>query len=181
MGLQRALFFVRLLICALASLVLLTSCSKQQVGGGLIEAAMLADPADAHSCLHGENDRSAGNNEGTCWALVHSRYAQHFCKQALEAEVPKPFRWEEQPVDDPFFKTLFKAVPGSDLVIREGIPAFHSYSWSGPELGHMTFFGTYDLQSRTGINEWTPWAYSCVYDTFRYQVLGVEMGPVPDQ
>ena len=181
MGLRQTLLFFLLPVCALASLVLLTSCSTQQVGGGLLEAAILADPDDAHGCLHGENDKSAGNHEGTCWVLVHWRYAQHFCRLALEAEVPKPFRWEEQPVDDPLFKTLFEAVPGSDLVIREGTPAFHSYIWSGPELGHMTFFGAYDLQSRTGINTWTPWEYTCAYDTFRYQVVDVWVGPVPDQ
>ena len=98
---------------ALLATVVLVGCNQQQVTGGVLEAAMLAAPDDAHNCLHGVLDASNGDAEGTCWALIHLRYAQHFCKQALEAEVPKPSRWEEQSVRDPVLKTLIRSVPGN--------------------------------------------------------------------
>ena len=131
MGLQRALLFVRLLICLATGSLALTACTQEQAAGGILEAVMLADPDDAHNCLQGVIDASNGEAEGTCWVLIHSRYAQHFCKQALEAEVPKPFRWEEQPVSDPVLTTLIKSVPGSGRVLRPNIDFSHFHPCVG--------------------------------------------------
>ena len=165
------------LICLVAAISLaLTACTHEQVASGMIEAATVGNPQATHDCLHQDDSNSS------CWALLHWSNAQHFCRSALEAAAPKPLRWEDVPLSDDWLKTLAESVPGADLVLRgKGSPAFYEAYWSDRPMGQMGFRGAYDLQSRTGIDTWTPWAYTCVYDTFRYEVVNVSVEPLPDQ
>ena len=173
MGLQRALLIFLLLICLAAGSLALTACTQEQVATVPLRAVLL-DPVTAHECLHGDDDR--------CWVWAHWNHAQYFCKPALEAAAPRPNRWEEQPLEGGWLKDLVEVVPEADLVVRAGTPSFYeAWWWSDRQQGIVEFRGAYDLQSRTGINEWTPWEYTCAYDTFRYQVVDVLVAPVPDQ
>lgn len=161
-------------LLAAVCLALLAACTQQQVVSGTLGFGLLGDPEAAHECLHEDG--------GECWVLLHLSNAQHFCRKALEEEAPRPLRWEEVSLDDPLLIGLVEAVPGTDLVfLGKGTPAFHSYRWHDRDQGQVSLVGAYDLQSRTGINEWTPWEYDCIYDTFRYEVVGVAVGPVQDQ
>lgn len=156
---------------------MLAACTQEQVFSGIIDAATLGNPEAAHQCLHGDDE---GN--WSCWFSLHLSNAQHFCMPALEAVAPKPLRWEEQPVSDRLLESLVDSVPGSELVLPgRGSPAFYAVGWHNRHQGQISLVGAYDLQSRTGINKWTPWAYDCVYDTFRYEVVEVTVGPVPEQ
>ena len=63
------------------------------------------------------------------------------------------------------WKGLVDSVPGSELVLPgRGSPAFYAVGWHNRHQGQISLVGAYDLQSRTGINKWTPWAYDCVYE-----------------
>lgn len=171
---QRDLPIVRLLICLVACSLALTACTQEQVLSGIIDTATLGDPEAAHKCLH--------QGDGACWAHLHWSHAQHFCKIALETVAPQPLRWEDVPLDDPLLESLVESVPGSDLVlVGRGSPAFYQAFWSDRPMGRLLFKGAYDLQSRTGIDTWTPWAYTCIYDTFRYEVIDVSVESLPDQ
>ena len=171
---KRDWLMVRSLICLVAGSLALTACTQEQVGSGIFGFAILGDPEAAHECLH--------QGDGACWAHLHWSNAQHFCRIALETEAPQPLRWEDVPLDDPLLENLVESVPGSDLVLTgKGSPAFYQAFWSDRPMGQLLFKGAYDLQSRTGINTWTPWVYSCVYDTFRYEVIEVSVEPLPGQ
>ena len=143
-------------------------CTSTQIASNVTQAAIMGNPMAAKKCLTEE--------DGACWIYAHWHDAQFFCKAALEGIVPKPHRWEETPSTEPLVAFLD---PKGIVIPSAGAPAFYDGRWLDRAQGQVILRGAYDLQSRSGLTNWTPWAYSCIYDTFRYEVLNVSVEPPP--